>query len=69
MNADPRKILLQAGLEEEIQPLGPEGEIACLVVPPEILERLVRSGEGPGLAARLRELGFRHAAVDLAGGL
>jgi hypothetical protein len=69
MSADPRKLLVQAGLEGEIQPLGPEGEIACMVVPPEVLERLVRSGEGPLLAARLRDLGFRYAAVDLAGGL
>jgi hypothetical protein len=54
-----------AGPEVRVEALGPDGEIAGVRVPLPALERLVGTAEAANLAGRLRELGFRHVAVDL----
>lgn len=44
---------------------GPDGEIAAIHLPDPLREQWLRFGE-TGLATRLRALGFRYVALDLA---
>lgn len=59
-------LLSQLGLGGvRVSAIGHEREIAALTVPPSHFERLLGE-EGARLSARLRALGFRYVALDLA---
>lgn len=71
--ADPRLPHARAALAElgvggtEVEVAGHEREVALLRAPATEYERLL--GEAaPEIAGRLRELGFRYVALDLAAG-
>lgn len=60
------RMLVDHGISRgEISAEGLEGEIASIRLPEELLDFMLASDAGEGLAADIRGLGFRYVALDL----
>lgn len=70
-SADPRveaatRMLIDHGISRgEVTVEGLEGEIASIRLPGDLLDSMLASDAGQGLAEDIRELGFRYVALDL----